>query len=59
MDTCNKQIKNVDTSSIIYSKKVALPPKGHVPTPEQIALLQGIGVSIAERGGVIRWWGCP
>ena len=34
------------------SKTVALPPKGHVPTPEQIVLLEGIGVSIAERGGV-------
>ena len=34
------------------SNTVALPPKGHVPTPEQIALLEGIGVSIAERGGI-------
>ena len=34
------------------SKTVALPPKGHVPTPEHTALLEGIGVSIAERGGV-------
>ena len=34
------------------SKTVALPPKGHVPTPELIALVEGIGVSIAERGGV-------
>ena len=34
------------------SKTVALPPKGHVPAPEQIALLEGIGVSIAECGGV-------
>ena len=34
------------------SKTVTLPPKGHVPTPEQIALLEGISVSIAERGGV-------
>ena len=37
-------------------KTVALPPKGHVPSPELIALLEGIGVSIAERGG---WLGCP
>ena len=29
------------------SKTVALPPKGHVPTPEEIALLGGIGVRIA------------
>ena len=34
------------------SKTVALPPKGHVPTPEEIALLGGIGVRIAERRGV-------
>ena len=34
------------------SKTVALPPKEHVPTPEQTALLEGIGISIAERGGV-------
>ena len=33
------------------SKTVALPPKGHVPTPEEIALLGGIGVRIAEGGG--------
>ena len=33
------------------SKTVALPPKGHVPTPEHITLLEGISVSIAERGG--------
>ena len=31
---------------------MALPPKGHVPTLEQIALLEGIGVRIAEWGGV-------
>ena len=34
------------------SKTVALPPKGLVPTPEEIALLGGIGVRIAERRGV-------
>ena len=33
------------------SKTVALTPKGHVPTPEQIAFLEGVGGSIAERGG--------
>ena len=32
------------------SKTVALPPKGHVPTPEEIALQGGIGVRIAEGG---------
>ena len=34
------------------SKTVALPPKGHVPTPEEIALLGGIGVRLAEGWGV-------
>ena len=33
------------------SKTVVLPPKGHVPTPKQIALLECIGISIVERGG--------
>ena len=31
---------------------VVLPPKGHVPTLDEIALLKGIDVRIAERGGV-------
>lgn len=30
----------------------ALPPKRHMPTPEEIALLGGIDVRIADRGGV-------
>lgn len=34
------------------SKTVALPPKGHVPTPEEIGLPGGIDVRIAERGEV-------
>ena len=34
------------------SKTVALPPKGHVPIPEEIALLGGIGVRIVEGRGV-------
>ena len=34
------------------SKTVPLPLNGHAPTPEKIALLEGIGVSIAERDGV-------
>ena len=38
--------------AIRRSKTVALPTKGHVPTPKQIVRLEGIGVSIAERGGV-------
>ena len=33
-------------------KTVALPLKGPVPTPQEISLLQGIDVRIAERGGV-------
>ena len=33
-------------------KTVALHAKGHAPTPEQIALVKGISVSIAERRGV-------
>ena len=33
-------------------KTVALPPKGRVPTPEEISFLQGIDVRIAGRGGV-------
>ena len=32
------------------SKTVALPPKGHVPTLEEIALLGGLDVRIGERG---------
>ena len=34
------------------SKTVALPPKEHVPTLEEVALLEGVDVRIAERGGV-------
>ena len=34
------------------SKTVALPPKGHVPTLQEIALLEGVDVRIAERGGL-------
>ena len=29
-----------------------MPPKGHVPTSEEIVLLEGIDVRITERGGV-------
>ena len=46
-----RELSNIG-SAINPSKTVALPPKGHVPTPEQIALLEGSGVTIAERGGV-------
>ena len=46
-----RELSNIGIA-INPSKTVALPPKGHVPTPEQIALLEGIGASIAERGGV-------
>ena len=40
------------------SRTVALPPKGHVPTPEEIAFLGGIGVRIAE-GGAAKVVGVP
>ena len=33
-------------------KTVALAPKGYVPTPEEISLLAGVGVRIADEGGV-------
>ena len=46
-----RELSNIGIA-INPSKTVALPPKGHVPTQEQIALHEGIGVSIAERGGV-------
>ena len=38
-----RELSNIGIA-ISPSKMVALPPKGHVPTPEQIALLEGIGV---------------
>ena len=46
-----RELSNIGIA-INPSKTVALPPKGHVPTPERIALLEGVGVSIAERDGV-------
>ena len=33
-------------------KTVALAPKGHVPTPEDISLLAGIGVRIVDERGI-------
>ena len=33
-------------------KTVALAPKGHVPTLEEITLLAGVGVRIADEGGI-------
>ena len=39
-------------------KTVALAPKGHVPTPEEISLLAGVDVRIADEGGQ-RWLGYP
>ena len=33
-------------------KTVALAPKGHVPTPEEISLLAGVGFRIADEGGI-------
>ena len=32
-------------------KTVARPPRGHVPTPKKVALLDGIGVGIDKRSG--------
>ena len=32
-------------------KTVALAPKGYVPTPEEISLLAGVGIRIADEGG--------
>ena len=46
-----RELSNIGIA-INPSKTAALPPKGHVPTPEQIDLLEGIGVRIAERGGM-------
>ena len=46
-----RELSNIGVA-INPSKTIALPPTGHIPTPEQITLLEGIGVSIAERGGV-------
>ena len=40
------------------SKTVALPPKGHAPTPEEIALLRGIGVRITD-GEEVKVAGVP
>ena len=34
------------------SKAIALPPKGHITTPKEIARLGGIDVHIGDRGGV-------
>ena len=45
-----RELSNIGIA-INPSKTVVLPAKGDVPTPEQIALLEGIGVNIAERGG--------
>ena len=53
-----RELSNIGIA-INPGKTVALPPKGHAPTSEQIALLEGIGVSIAERGAGLRWLGCP
>ena len=46
-----RELSNIGIA-INPSKTVALPPKGHVSTPEQIALLKVISVSIAKSGGV-------
>lgn len=36
---------------------VALDPKGHVPTPEDLTLLAGVGICIADEGGIQGYWG--
>ena len=46
-----REVSNIGID-IDPSKAVALPPKGQVSMPEKIALLEDIGVRIAERGGV-------
>ena len=46
-----RELANIEIA-INPPKAVALPPKGHVPTLDEIALLEGIDVRIAERGGV-------
>ena len=53
-----RELSNIGIA-INPSKTAALPPKGHAPTSEQIALLERIGVSIAERGAESRRLGCP
>ena len=40
------------------AKRLLGPQRGNVTTPEQIAVLEGIGVSIEEVEG-LRWLGCP
>lgn len=44
----------VDSAGINFNpgKTVALAPNGHVPTPEDIKLLVGIGVRIADGEGI-------
>ena len=37
------------------AKTVALPPKGHSPTMEEISLLESVMVLISDEGGG-RWW---
>ena len=46
-----RELANIE-NAVNLVKTVALPPKGHVPTLDEIALLEGIDVRIAERGGV-------
>ena len=46
-----RELANIEIA-INPNKTLALPPKGHVPTLDEIALLEGIDVRIAERGGV-------
>ncbi|CAN0339095.1 unnamed protein product, partial [Laminaria digitata] len=46
--------RELDDIGIVINpaKTVALPPKGHAPTAEEISLLESVGVRIAGEGGV-------
>ena len=46
-----RELSNIGIA-INRSEMLALPPKGHLPTPKQNDLLEGIDVRVAERGGV-------
>lgn len=39
-------------TNLNLGKTAALAPKGHVPTPEDLPVLAGVGAHIADEGGV-------
>ena len=41
-----------DISIVCAAKTVALPPKGHAPTAQEVSLLESVEVRIADEGGV-------